>query len=143
MILHILIYSLCLYTIHNADAEESTDCADAEALQFSLSAVDVGVLLAGGCDSLFNLRASQSCCDTASEIIGNPCFSKILTEFEESWPLVDFVFFTMEVCRLKPSVGYDLTGCPDGVVTGEEQCDDGNAISGDGCSSYCFVEDGY
>ena len=29
--------------------------------------------------------------------------------------------------------------CGDGYVTGLEDCDDGNAIGGDGCSSYCQV----
>lgn len=30
--------------------------------------------------------------------------------------------------------------CPSGVVTGDEQCDDGNGIGGDGCSSICTLE---
>ncbi len=32
--------------------------------------------------------------------------------------------------------------CGDGVVAGNEQCDDGNTDSGDGCSSTCAVEPG-
>ena len=31
--------------------------------------------------------------------------------------------------------------CGDGVVTGTETCDDGNAIAGDGCSAICQLED--
>src|SRR5258706_2783370 len=30
--------------------------------------------------------------------------------------------------------------CGDGQVTGSEQCDDGNTVSGDGCSSTCHTE---
>ncbi len=33
--------------------------------------------------------------------------------------------------------------CGDGVIEVPEECDDGNADSGDGCSSICFVEDGW
>jgi cysteine-rich repeat protein len=33
--------------------------------------------------------------------------------------------------------------CGDGVVAGEEECDDGDASSGDGCSSACKEEDGW
>ena len=32
-----------------------------------------------------------------------------------------------------------LTECGNGVVEGEEQCDDGNTDAGDGCSSVCKV----
>jgi len=31
--------------------------------------------------------------------------------------------------------------CGDGLQTGIEQCDDGNTISGDGCSSTCYIEE--
>ena len=33
--------------------------------------------------------------------------------------------------------------CGDGKVFGSTQCDDGNLINGDGCSSACIIEDGY
>lgn len=33
-----------------------------------------------------------------------------------------------------------LDGCGDGVLEGEEQCDDGNLVSGDGCSAHCNLE---
>jgi len=39
----------------------------------------------------------------------------------------------------------DLTspGCGDGLIVRGETCDDGNTLSGDGCSSDCTVEDDY
>eukprot|EP00960_Hanusia_phi_P007827 223922-Hanusia_phi.AAC.4 len=33
--------------------------------------------------------------------------------------------------------------CGDGIVTAPEECDDGNSVSGDGCSSTCQVEQGW
>ncbi|HDP73556.1 MAG TPA: DUF4215 domain-containing protein, partial [Candidatus Woesearchaeota archaeon] len=33
--------------------------------------------------------------------------------------------------------------CGDGVIEGDEQCDDGNTLDGDGCSSTCEVESGW
>ena len=33
--------------------------------------------------------------------------------------------------------------CGDGVITGSETCDDGDALSGDGCSSTCQTESNY
>jgi cysteine-rich repeat protein len=35
--------------------------------------------------------------------------------------------------------------CGDGILITElkEKCDDGNIISGDGCSEICEIEDGY
>jgi cysteine-rich repeat protein len=33
--------------------------------------------------------------------------------------------------------------CGDGVVTPDENCDDGNTISGDGCSANCTIEAGF
>jgi cysteine-rich repeat protein len=32
-----------------------------------------------------------------------------------------------------------ITGCGNGIVTGDEPCDDGNAIEGDGCDTNCNV----
>lgn len=62
--------------------------------------------------------------------------------------------YTGKVCEAC-QVGYVLNGdilapqkciqeeCGNRVVFGNEQCDDGNLISGDGCSSKCLVENGY
>ncbi|KAM3134120.1 hypothetical protein pb186bvf_013741 [Paramecium bursaria] len=33
--------------------------------------------------------------------------------------------------------------CSDGIKTDQEDCDDGNLISGDGCDSNCSIEDGF
>jgi len=39
--------------------------------------------------------------------------------------------------------GACTTKCGDGLIIGTEQCDDGNAVSGDGCSATCQVEAGF
>jgi fibro-slime domain-containing protein len=39
-----------------------------------------------------------------------------------------------------PISGNILTTCGDGKLEGSEQCDDGNTISGDGCSKLCQIE---
>jgi cysteine-rich repeat protein len=36
-----------------------------------------------------------------------------------------------------------LATCGDGKRFGSEQCDDGNKVNGDGCSSTCTLESGY
>jgi fibro-slime domain-containing protein len=33
--------------------------------------------------------------------------------------------------------------CGDGMIVGDEACDDGNRVDGDGCSSACVVEEGF
>ena len=55
------------------------------------------------------------------------------------------------VCVSGPEAGPCTTGgnasvepkCGDSIVVGNEFCDDGNVVSGDGCSATCMIEDGY
>ncbi|MDP9001329.1 MAG: DUF4215 domain-containing protein [Myxococcota bacterium] len=42
-----------------------------------------------------------------------------------------------------PCVKINAEVCGNGVVAGTEQCDDGNTVSGDGCSSTCMLEAGW
>jgi len=39
--------------------------------------------------------------------------------------------------------GNSPNACGDGVIWGAEECDDGNSVSGDGCSASCAVEAGF
>lgn len=44
-------------------------------------------------------------------------------------------------CEGGPDIGGDgALGCGDGVATAPETCDDGNNVSGDGCSAFCTRE---
>ncbi len=45
-----------------------------------------------------------------------------------------------EACRIGVCTA---TACGDGIVEGEEQCDDGDTEAGDGCSDICEVEEGW
>lgn len=54
------------------------------------------------------------------------------------------------VCEVLPGWECDAldptdcqTVCGDGILAGEELCDDGNTDDGDGCSSTCAIEDGW
>ncbi len=38
---------------------------------------------------------------------------------------------------------YQLSACGDGVAGSGEECDDANAVAGDGCSPGCTTEAGY
>jgi fibro-slime domain-containing protein len=42
-----------------------------------------------------------------------------------------------------PCVKAPVNTCGDGIVAGNEECDDGNTTSNDGCSSTCAVEPGF
>jgi cysteine-rich repeat protein len=42
------------------------------------------------------------------------------------------------VCSADQDACIDPGGCGDGVITGDEVCDDGNVTSGDGCSADCL-----
>ena len=42
-----------------------------------------------------------------------------------------------------PNDPIDDVPCGNGLIRGEEECDDGNVVDGDGCSSSCTVEDGF
>eukprot|EP00736_Rhodelphis_marinus_P012897 Rmarinus@m.11415 len=111
--------------------------------QCSALLVDTGVLASGGCLSLLSGRASPDCCDIGARVVSDVCVALAIPYLDDALVTSHFLLKSIEACHLVPAVGYDTRGCSDGVVTGEEQCDDGNAISGDGCSSYCFVEDGF
>lgn len=39
--------------------------------------------------------------------------------------------------------GFCVTKCGDGILTEDEECDDGNTTDGDGCNSSCKIEDGF
>eukprot|EP00736_Rhodelphis_marinus_P005658 Rmarinus@m.18714 len=144
--LRCIVLLFCLIVISPTSFAETEECSESDVLLFAKTAVDLGILFSGGCHTFLSARVSQECCDTTETIVSSPCSSQVFAKIEQldfNSAFYTFLLHAMEKCRQEPSVGYVLTGCPDGVVAGEEQCDDGNAISGDGCSSYCFVEDGY
>jgi cysteine-rich repeat protein len=55
-------------------------------------------------------------------------------------PILGFVLFTGFLVACGGSDNHNSATCGDGVLSGNEQCDDGNTTSGDGCSSVCMKE---
>lgn len=74
-------------------------------------------------------------CDDANVRVGDGC--NMDCEVEPGWickrPIVNGLVGT-DVCE---------EVCGDGFLTAGEECDDGNLIDADGCSSLCIVEEGY
>jgi len=58
--------------------------------------------------------------------------------------LLTAVIVALDGCTAAPTPTPDpgLMNCGDGVVNGSEECDDGNRVSGDGCSGACALEPG-
>jgi cysteine-rich repeat protein len=42
-----------------------------------------------------------------------------------------------QICATHQDICINFGGCGDGIISGDEVCDDGNIIDGDGCSSNC------
>ena len=75
-------------------------------------------------------------CDDGNTSGGDGC-SADCTTVEPGWTCPD-VGGNGGPCTKAP-----VNSCGDGTVAGNEECDDGNTVSGDGCSSTCAVEAGY
>jgi fibro-slime domain-containing protein len=74
-------------------------------------------------------------CDDNNTVSGDGCSSTCLVEPGYACPNRSGVG--------GPCIALKANVCGDGIVAGAEQCDDGNTVSGDGCSSTCMVEPGY
>eukprot|EP00736_Rhodelphis_marinus_P001677 Rmarinus@m.14945 len=144
--------ALFLLSILRGTTEAQTttsECPDGEMITFVMSAVDVSLLVSGGCDSVsydMDGDISKECCDTASVIVAHPCTAASREFFgvDDLYPPhLDYLLQLADLCGLVVGVGYNKTGCGNGIVTENEGCDDGNNVSGDGCMSDCFVEEDY
>ncbi|CAK78000.1 unnamed protein product (macronuclear) [Paramecium tetraurelia] len=79
------------------------------------------------------------------------CSPHCVTCLSSPTQCVECKFYTpeKECITCISSAGYTIIDnqcislCGDGIRTTEELCDDGNTENGDGCSSFCTVEDGY
>jgi fibro-slime domain-containing protein len=74
-------------------------------------------------------------CDDGNAISGDGCSSTCAVEPGFTCPNVN--------ATGGPCVAVPPDTCGDAIVTGTEQCDDGNTSSNDGCSSTCRVEPGF
>eukprot|EP00736_Rhodelphis_marinus_P004564 Rmarinus@m.20790 len=135
-------------------------CTMEEAMSFTISSLDTGVLSSGGCD-LADAGNSRECCEVLASITSHKCMGVVLDvgrDLEEH-PYFPLVESYREVCGLDDDTPYThregmrpkhvvvlekkIRGnCGDGSREGWERCDDGNKVAGDGCSD-CWVDQDY
>ncbi len=80
-------------------------------------------------------RADDEACDDGNKESGDGCDAACVVE--DGWICSE----VGKPCEKKSDEDTDV--CGDGVITGLEACDDGNAAGDDGCSSACVIEDGW
>eukprot|EP00736_Rhodelphis_marinus_P000691 Rmarinus@m.4941 len=122
-------------------------CPPSEQAGFISNIADISIL-AAKCDFMY--LPSKQCCDTVEVMAQHPCAAWADKNYVEqdtfsspsnNW---DFLMKGLELCRLRLG-GYHIgeEECGDGLRNSTlEQCDDGNALDGDGCSE-CFIDDGF
>jgi cysteine-rich repeat protein len=79
-------------------------------------------------------------CDDGNNIDGDGCSSECKVETYLGWECEDNQTAAGNVEGPRSACS---ARCGDGMRTNEEECDDGNMLSRDGCSSTCTVETGY
>ena len=67
--------------------------------------------------------------------------SALDVKIQEANPSTGFAFETYQIDYRMDSARPSI--CGDSVLYGEESCDDGNTVDGDGCSSVCVLETGF
>eukprot|EP00736_Rhodelphis_marinus_P009293 Rmarinus@m.14026 len=118
------------------------DCSVDDAMAFSSSAFDMGMLSAAGCDMSDIMGVSQTCCHVADVLFSHPCL-EVTTAM--GFTVEGSMQYMLELyslyCGVTLGVGYDSReDCGNGTVTGWEHCDDGNLVEGDGCTD-CWVDE--
>jgi cysteine-rich repeat protein len=100
----------------------------------SLTGLPLGDLTFSG--AAFSISCGAIEVDTAPDWIADPVTATVVTG--------PAIVVHLEFRRNgQASAIVDFVDCRDGVIEAEEQCDDGNFVSGDGCSNTCLVEAGY
>ena len=94
-----------------------------------------GTAMCGAADTCIDSSAGVSATETvAFDAAPTNTYYVVYDLFEDLTP--ETTDFTLEV-TCTPIV------CGDGTVSGTEECDDGDLMSGDGCSATCTVEPGF
>jgi cysteine-rich repeat protein len=79
----------------------------------------------------------------ADSDVDNPCNAVAQAGINENWTIGDFLGLDNDGDLLYDQTDPDCGGgaiCGDGVTEGTEECDDGNTLDGDCCSSTCTFE---
>ena len=87
-----------------------------------------------GCGSGTRSPESAKECDDGNSINGDGCSGAC--RIECGWTCAGGNQSTADSC-------FELIACGDGFRASSEECDDGNQIDGDGCSSSCGIELGF
>eukprot|EP00736_Rhodelphis_marinus_P003576 Rmarinus@m.25556 len=123
-------------------------CTALEGFQFAGTLVDTGSLSGAGCDMIF-LGNNQPCCDLLVELFRHECLSLAMdlgTVSNSTSAALSYLIAAQGSCGAALKVGYlPRDDCGNGVLDGWEdweKCDDGNLVSGDGCSE-CWIDEGY
>jgi len=80
------------------------------------------------------VTAGAEICDDGDAAAGGGC-SADCTTVEDGFVCGDFLFGAFAGC-------HEIV-CNDGLIEGDETCDDGNVAPGDGCDAACVTEDGF
>ena len=79
-------------------------------------------------------------CSNRTSGPGGERFSYPVTKATPYWIIVDAANAATDRGAFTLDVSLKSEDCGDGVVGGTEECDDGNLVSGDGCSATCRLE---
>jgi len=77
-------------------------------------------------------KVASEGCDDGNTWFGDGCSGHCTVETDCGYSCGGGSLITPDVC--------EATRCGDGLQVGDEACDDGNTVSGDGCSSGCETE---
>ena len=93
------------------------------------------------CVTQNGIREAAEECDDGNDTNSKSIFS-LCDRLDDgcTYCLIDTDYTCSTITLTSPSV---CVMCGNEVVEGMEECDDGNASNGDGCSSKCKIEDGF
>lgn len=112
---------------------------------------DGGVANGDGCSSSCQTEASTACtysCSSTDAACTTDTACREVCEYSDLDPLTGTCSISLEDCSETVVCPYELATCDqddanccgDGNIDGYEECDDGNSINGDGCSTTCLNE---
>eukprot|EP00397_Hematodinium_sp_SG-2012_P000373 GEMP01000373.1.p1 GENE.GEMP01000373.1~~GEMP01000373.1.p1 ORF type:complete len:1939 (+),score=447.07 GEMP01000373.1:46-5817(+) len=71
--------------------------------------------------------------------LGYSCTERVKTRAEA----IEWTGHACDALTARTTVWECVPVCGDGIAVGREECDDGNTVANDGCSSVCAVENGF
>ena len=120
--------------------EPCTDDTDCASNRCNMAAMPPICAPPMGCGN--GLLEAGEGCDDGNNMNGDGCTAAC--EIEDGNPCVADGECASGVCDMNevPPICEPAGSCGNGVIDAGESCDDGNLMTGDGCSSVCLLEDG-